>query len=85
MLKVNDKDTRMTSSNDVVLVSLMSTLNIFHTFFKCFDMVNSEHVIASWAMKNSYHAHDCSFFLITEKTETCLFNFKVACVIKIPI
>ena len=48
-------------------------------------MVNCEHVIAGWTMKNSYHAHDCSHFLITEETETNFFNFKVACVIKIPI
>ena len=35
MFKVNDKDTRMKSIN-IILVSLLLTLNIFHTSSKCF-------------------------------------------------
>ena len=42
LVKVNNKNTRMkhqihqNDSNDVVLVSLTLTLNIFHTLFQCF-------------------------------------------------
>ena len=46
MFKVNNKDTRMTP-----LVSLLLTLNIFHTLFQCF-IVNFEHVIAGWEGSN---------------------------------
>ena len=34
MFKVDNEDTKTTS--DAVLVSLLITLNIFHTFFYCF-------------------------------------------------
>ena len=48
MFKVNNKDTRMTPmANGIVLVSLLLTLNIFHTLFYCF-VVNFEKVIAAW-------------------------------------
>ena len=43
MFKVNNKDTRMMPG--VILVSLLLTLNIFHTFFYCF-FINFEHEIA---------------------------------------
>ena len=42
MFKVNNKGTRMTS-----LVSLLLTLNIFHTFFSA-SLVNFEEVNAGW-------------------------------------
>ena len=42
MFKVNNKGTRMTS-----LVSLLLTLNIFHTFFSA-CLVNFEEVNAGW-------------------------------------
>ena len=45
MFKVNNKDTRTTPG--VVLVSLLLTLNIFHTLFSAF-IVNFEQVIAGW-------------------------------------
>ena len=45
MFKVNNKDTRATP--DVVLVSLLLTLNIFHTFSNV-STVNFEHVNADW-------------------------------------
>ena len=48
MFKVNNKDTRTTPmANGIVLVSLLLTLNIFHTLFYCF-VVNFEQVIAAW-------------------------------------
>ena len=43
MLKVNNKDT-----SDVVLVSLLLTLNIFHTFFFSVSIVNFVQVNAGW-------------------------------------
>ena len=45
MFKVNNKDTRTTPG--VVLVSLLLTLNIFHTLFTAF-IVNFGQVIAGW-------------------------------------
>ena len=45
MFKVNNKDTRTTPG--VVLVSLLLTLNMFHTLFSAFT-VNFEQVIAGW-------------------------------------
>ena len=49
MFKVNNKDTRTTPG--VVLVSLLLTLNIFHTLFSAF-IVNFGQVIAGWASFN---------------------------------
>ena len=46
MFKVNNIDTRTTP--DVVLVSLLLTLNIFHTLSSV-PIVNFEHVNAYWA------------------------------------
>ena len=45
MFKVNIKNIRTTS--DVVLVFLMLTLNIFHTFFSV-SLVDFEQVNVSW-------------------------------------
>ena len=45
MFKVNNKDTRTTPG--IVLVSLLLTLNIFHTLFSAF-IVNFGQVIAGW-------------------------------------
>ena len=46
MFKVNDKEIRTTRQKDgVVLMSLLLTLNIFHTFSSA-SIVNFEHVIA---------------------------------------
>ena len=46
MFKVDNKDTRTTPlAIAIVLVSLLLTLNIFHTLF---SIVNFEHVIAGW-------------------------------------
>ena len=45
MFKVNIKNIRKTS--DVVLVFLMLTLNIFHTFFSV-SLVDFEQVNVSW-------------------------------------
>ena len=45
MFKVNIKNIRTTS--DVVLVFLMLTLNIFHTFFSV-SLVDFEEVNVSW-------------------------------------
>ena len=49
MLKVNNKDTRMTPrmTPGVVLVSLLLTLNIFPPCSSV-SIVNFEHVIAGW-------------------------------------
>ena len=49
MFKVNNKDARTTG---VVLVSLLLTLNAFHTLFHVF-IVKFEHVIAGWVMRMS--------------------------------
>ena len=46
MFKVNNKDTRTTPG--VVLVSLLLTLNIFHTLFFSVSIVNFEHLNADW-------------------------------------
>ena len=46
MFKVNNKDTRATTG--VVLVSLLLTLNIFHTLFYSVPIVNFEQVNARW-------------------------------------
>ena len=48
MFKVSNKDTRTTTG--VVLVSLLLTLNIFHTLFYCssVSVVNFKHVNADW-------------------------------------
>ena len=45
MFKANDNDT--ITAIGVVLVSLLLTLNIFHTLF-VLSIVNFEHAIASW-------------------------------------
>ena len=47
MFKVNIKDTRKTS-NVALLVSLLLTLNIFHTFLYSVSFVKFEHLIADW-------------------------------------
>ena len=48
MFKVNNKDTR-TTPNDVVLVSLLLNFNIFHTFYSVsivdFQQVNISYVV----------------------------------------
>ena len=46
MFKVNNKDTRTTPG--VILVSLLLTLNIFHTLFFSVSIVNFEHLNADW-------------------------------------
>ena len=46
MFKVNNKDTRTTPG--VILVSLLLTLNIFHTLFFSVSVVNFEHLNADW-------------------------------------
>ena len=54
MFKVNNKDTRTTPG--VVLVSLLLTLNIFHTLFSAF-IVNFEQVIAGWVYLMHLHSY----------------------------
>ena len=49
IFKINNKDTRTTPG--VALVSLLLTLNIFHTLFQCF-IVNFEKVNADRALQN---------------------------------
>ena len=49
MLKVNNKDTRLTPG--VVLVSLLLTLNIFHRCSSV-SIFNSEEVNAGWVDRN---------------------------------
>ena len=46
VFKFNKKDTR-TKSTEVLVVSLLSTLNIFGTVIWCFFSINFEHVIGS--------------------------------------
>ena len=46
IFKFNKKDTR-TKSTEVLVVSLLSTLNIFGTMIWCFFSINFEHVIGS--------------------------------------
>ena len=47
MFKVNNKNTR-TTSNDVVLMFLLLTFNIFHTFSSV-SIVDFEQVNVTWA------------------------------------
>ena len=48
MLKVNDKNTRMTLIINVTLVFLLLTLNIFHAFTPSASNVNFEQVNVTW-------------------------------------
>ena len=50
MFKVNIKDTRK-MSNVTLLVSLLLTLNIFHTFLYSVSFVEFEQVSADWQLR----------------------------------
>ena len=63
MFKVNNKDARTTPFG-VVLVSLLLTLNIFHTL--CVSIVNFKHVIADWAVSKINRNHYSRRFATTE-------------------
>ena len=51
MFKVNNKNIRM-KSNDIVLVFLLLTLNIFHIIFSV-SVVDFERVNVAWVRKES--------------------------------
>ena len=48
---IDDND--VIEDNDVVLVFLLSTLNVFHTFFFSVSIVDFEQVNISWDISNT--------------------------------
>ena len=51
MFKVNNKNTR-NDDNDIVLVFLLLTLNIFHTFFRVFLLLTLNKCLATNPAEN---------------------------------
>ena len=75
MFEVNNKDTRTTLS--VVLVSLLLTLNIFHTLSSV-SIVNFEQVNAGWGVvKSRVTSEDKTKFnnFISPNRFSCLKNY----------